>query len=202
MISVVQSTGKFRSSSSVASITSSAFGTQPTVGNYIIVAAAAAFGSDPNPWAFSDNQGNSYSVARTSAANNLLRVAIGYAKITTSSGSFTVTVDPNGSSFITGCAIEVAGLDGTAPLDQVNSNTGTSNSPTPGSITTTVADELIVAIAGDRNGTTTTTEPGAPWVLVFEEEAGNSFVRASMIYQIASATGSFNPQWTLGALLM
>jgi hypothetical protein len=197
----VQATAKFESSSSVDSITSAAFGSQPAVDNYIIVVAWAGFtGNDPSPFVFSDNQGNTYAVAVTSplTSSNNVRSAIGYAKIATSSGSFTVTVDPNTTTqFITAQAWEVSGLAASTPLDQTNTAAGTSTSPTSGSVTTTQADEILVAAFSDLGtGNSAITAPGAPWVDQFEEENGALFVRGSGQYQIVAATGTYSATWT------
>src|SRR6185437_4084920 len=88
-----------------------------------------------------DTQGNTY--AQATALNG---VAIWYAK-NIAGGGDTVTANFASTGFSVIYIHEYAGLDASAPLDQVSSQTGTGTAVSSGAKTTTQANELIFGYA-------------------------------------------------------
>jgi RHS repeat-associated protein len=111
-------------------------------------------------------------------------VALFYAKNVTGGSSFTVSA----STGDTVSVHEYSGVDQTSPLDQTNTNTGTSATVTSGSVTTATANELYFGAAwsGGNNNTWTA---GNGFTKREEEINNNTHERlASEDQVIASAT--------------
>lgn len=68
------------------------FGTLPTIGNRIIVAVAGRGNFGTADMSVSDNQGHTYSTANTVSEPTARTTGLYYCDVTTSSGTFTVTV--------------------------------------------------------------------------------------------------------------
>lgn len=131
------------------------FPSLPTVGNTVIVSAETY----NTTITIADNQGNTYSTVGEIQSDDTHRHAYLFsAPVTTSSGTFTVTVTLAANSFIVLHIYEWSGLDNASLIDQTStgkSDSGTAT-VTSGSITTTQADELIfMAVGGDSTATPT-----------------------------------------------
>jgi hypothetical protein len=135
------------------------FATLPTVGNTVIVSAETY----NTTMTAADNQSNSYSTANHIQSDDTHRHAyLFYAPVTTSSGTFTVTVEVAANSFIIVHIYEFSGLNNASLLDQTStgkSDSGTAT-VTSGSVTTTQADELIFMIVGGDSTATPTAGTG------------------------------------------
>jgi hypothetical protein len=172
------------------------FDSTPTVNNLILCAVSAYNGV--TTCTVSDNQGNTWaqSAERLSGGTGE-RSSLHYAVAATSSGTFTITVNPSGaSSDITIVIAEFSGMATSSVLGNVNNNGGTSTTPSSGSATTTVASELVVGALSHTGSDRTITEDGG-WTLIQEDEGGSSHMPISMIYQ-EPAAGTYNAGWTLG----
>jgi len=104
-----------------------------------------------------DSVGNTYQLAVPTARGTSLSQAIYYAKNinAAAAGANTVTVTLNAAApYVHVRALEYSGLDPTNPLDVGGSAKGTSATPNSGSVTTTVAQELVFG-AGRTLGTFT-----------------------------------------------
>ena len=102
-----------------------------------------------------DSAGNTYQIAVPTVRGSGLSQAIYYAKNikAAAAGANTVTVTFNvAAPFIDIRATEYSGLDPANPLDVGHSASGTSATPNSGSVTTTVAQELVFG-AGMTTGT-------------------------------------------------
>lgn len=110
-----------------AASSAGSFSVTPTVGRHVIVMVAVWHASTAGCSSITDNQSNTYTEhvdARGEGASTAA-VCIYSAKITTSSGTFTVTVNGSANSYWEWAMLEVSGLDGTTWFDKAGSNTGT-----------------------------------------------------------------------------
>ena len=124
-----------------------------TDGNLIVVGIETYNEAIPAD-AITDNYGNTYTKVNE-AVNGLNRVAIFYAKNIAGGATFTVSSLNINNRTLT--VQEYSGADPTNPLDQFNSNTGSSNAPNSGNVTTTTDGELYFGLAfGGLNNNTWT----------------------------------------------
>lgn len=126
------------------------------------------------------------------------RVFIAYGAITTGGSTCTVTVNPTGSNDKMYFNIsEYSGVNAT-PLDgTVVSNSGTSTAPTA-SITTTFANDVVVAFMTHTDNTNVVITPGSGWTEIKELESTTGLV-GSGIFQIVTTTATYTPNWTLAS---
>ncbi|MGH7341821.1 MAG: hypothetical protein ACREKH_15115, partial [Candidatus Rokuibacteriota bacterium] len=176
-----------------------AFPANVTSGSRLIVAGAVFLGTGaPAAVVVSDTLSTSYTVLSAVEpihGNARVFIACGLAS---SGGANTVTVDPTGSAFISFAIDEFAGADtGACPTVDGGSSTGDSNSPAD-SITTSVADELIIGVAtvGSSSNTVTYT-PGGSYTQIAEAEAGATVQTYSAVFRIATTATSYTVDWTL-----
>jgi len=126
-----------------------------------------------------------------------------------------ITVTLSGSGYITFCAIEVTGLQTSSPLDGAGSTNksgasqGANFTATPGTFSTTNANDLIVFTFDDGNMATTNTPTG--YTLVAKEDSGGAMEDGAAFYKIvsttltnenpsSSCTGNAGGQWDAVAL--
>jgi len=185
---------------------SDSFVTNPTAGRSVIVTAwgwrsAAAF----DVTSITDNQGNTYTLVKSSASPGVSNMCgvIGFAHNITASGTFTVTVNVNSSSYYRWAMLEVSGLD-TAGYDQTSTSTGNSTSPSTGNTgTLSSANELGIAVACVQ-GTISTIVVGGSWTEIIEDvdnsgsQAGESdrLDISATTAQSASWTATTSTNWT------
>jgi len=198
------------------------FGTAPAVGSTVIVPIAHGnFGDNfaPNNYvSVVDNQGNgTYSVVSIGQATGLQAQAhVAYKKITTSSGTFTLTYTfnlggaPNSSTtFIQMGAISFTGLTGVLDRSATDHALVTNTTSLVLATDATVAaNELVVALfVGDANdptlnivqntaGYTNPTNGGIPYL----DNDGTSVMGWRFDYQIVSAVGVQNSNWSFDAM--
>lgn len=171
-----------------------AYGSQPSLNNFIVVWVWCADSAASNTLAATDNAAtpNSYTKLVGPAGIISGNVAILVAKVTSlpGSGNLNVTVSNTNSTILVATTAEFAG--GTTSTDGSNSATGASGTPAPGSITTTVSNDLLLAVFEDPSAT----NPVTPTGYTNAGAENNSGLRIGQgVYQIASGTGSFNPTW-------
>lgn len=128
------------------------FPTLPAVGNAIFT-LVTCWNDDWAAGEVTDNQGHAAQVLdanRTLSGNTATAAIYRLNKVTTSSGTFTVTVNPGGASnYFEFVCVEVAGLLDTAAQDVNSLGTGTNDTPVLTSpATTTQADELLLGVCG------------------------------------------------------
>jgi hypothetical protein len=201
MATHIQSTG-VQSSGAVTS-QGKAFTSNITAGNRITVVIALFRNSigSPGVTSVTDNLGNTYvqrpSAFVQSAVDTHCGMDIWECKNITTGGTCTVTVTPNASSFTSFGITENSGSDTASPDDGVSTNTGTSTTPSTGNQTRSNAGIDFGGVTHTGATTTITEDTGAGWTLVFEaENATNQPINVE--YKIA-ASGTLNPDWTLGA---
>jgi hypothetical protein len=123
-------------------------------------------------------------------------------KIAGSGESRTVTVTVSDSLSVLGLQIyEYSGIDTSSPLDQTNSSTGTSTSPSSGSVTTTQANELlivgmIIRAETDYSGWTNSFNEQFD----FQFQVGSTYVRTYAGADcVVTATGTYSTTATTAA---
>ncbi len=209
-IAYVQDTGKV-SAEGVNTSTSGAFGTQPTVGNHIIVTGSGWNNANWDLTAVTDNQGNTYAIdAEVNVADNdppdtpRNGAFIASTKIATSSGSHTVTVDPQDASgnYIEWTAIEFSGLHATTHLHKTGTNSGYAAAGTDASVTAstanTVADCLVVAVCSVSNNDSalTLTTPTTGYTAVDVNQDAALTIGYQSSYKTVSGTETSSATWT------
>lgn len=145
-----------------------------------------------------DNKGNSYAQAKQQDISaNAEGTALWWSKNIMSSATFTVTVNPGGSSC--DCTLVIAEFSGVDPLADVyatNAATGDSTAPASGNVTTPANSYLLAALLTHGNTNRTLTENGS-WSLIAENEGGTSNIPASAIYRVPTS-GTYGASWTIG----
>jgi hypothetical protein len=156
----------------------------------------------------SDNQSNTYTKAVESpTVGSSKNVSVIFYTVTkATSGTFTVTVSSSGSAgstYLTCVALEYYGVAQTSPLDQTNSNSGTSiGTLATGNITTTSLEELIVAnCTSNLTISGTWTDPGAPWTQRYIESNGAAFEMGIGDDQIVTTTGTYSATFVINTSL-
>lgn len=145
-----------------------------------------------------DTVSTSYAAAITGTlADGLSRVHLIYGKAP-SSGANTVTVTFSQSGSGSCSADEFIGQHAT-PLDAAGTvSTGTSTAPSA-SVTSTVANDLIVGVMTQSGNASPTITPDAGWTQIGEEEVGTTDMPHSLIFKIVTTAQPYTPSWTLGA---
>ena len=96
---------------------------------------------------------------------------------------------------------EFQGLARTSPVDQTNSGTGSSASPLSGSVTTTVAKELLIGAIGVEGPESETFTPGGGWTALPRRgttgQSAASNITLHPEYRIVSATGGYQADGAL-----
>lgn len=155
--------------------------------------------NDPADWTISDTNTNTWvrvqDVVGYNDAND--NAAIYYA-LNCGGGANTVTVSGfNTASFATLVISEASGLDTTSALDTSGENAATSNSPTTGSVTSTVANTYWTsAVVHDQSGNQTITED---FTLVREEQDQSTYMPINVQYEIRTSTATQAHTWSFGS---
>lgn len=173
------------------------FGSLPTVG----CLAGIAVGTRNSAIAalvIGDNQGNTYGAPRAIGGDTNINVGIWLAPVVTSSGTFTIDVDDDNEEVNgTGLVFEVCGADASFVDDDGGFSNVDSASQSCDLANTTFSHDLVlgaIRLSNSASGVAITEAMG--WTLAGEREAGEEF---SMIYQQTTATGNFDPAWTLAS---
>lgn len=152
-------------------------------GNSVIVAVGSYFGGVI--FTISDNKSNSYTSDRIHSispdevyrSSNIL-----------GGSSHQVTITPNsGGQYLVAVIVEYSGMDSANPKDQTAEGANSGTAYTTSSVTTTLADELLVGwhrVAADIAWT-----PASGWTIVREIGDGNH--EAILQDRIVSSTGSY-----------
>lgn len=153
----------------------------------------------PTSWTISDTQTNSYVQQLTATGYNAGadKASIWYAA-NSASGANTVTASNfNTNSFITMVLSEASGLDTTSVLDTSGGQTGSSNSPTTGNVTSSTANTYWISmVVHDSGGNQTITESQT---LVREEQDQSTYMPINVQYEIRSSTATQAHTWSFGS---
>lgn len=136
-----------------------------------------------------DTTGNTYTLAVSDLPGSDYYCYLYFAP-NIKSGSNTITITSASSASMWGIAAEFTGVAAGAVVDGSGSNTGSNSNPGSCSLNVTAIGELVVGFSG---GSDAIGEAGTGYTLV--TTIGNQ----GMIYQIASATGTNEPEFHYGA---
>ena len=145
--------------------------------------------------AFSDNKGNSYSLAFGPTQNGTGDfVAIYYCKPTTVGAGHTLTGTATAASnFMTISAACYSGIAASTPLDKTASATGSGTALDSGNTATTAqADELIIGGGTVSGGSTVTWTAGSGFTLRSHVDAASVGGVSYVEDKIVAATGAYN----------
>ena len=191
---LVQNTAPCFSTSAVLSETCS-FSTLPTVGDVVVVGYSLGT-STTGVTKVTDNQTNGYVMEDDQPQNGSQASAFWCSVVQVSSGTFTVTVTPNGNQYVSMVLLEYSGVScnpDTAPVAATNAT-----SPfTCGSITTTVATDVLLTWANNNGGGTVTYTAPTGFTLEEQQSNGSTAQSGAIADQITSSTGTFSPTWTI-----
>lgn len=213
-IAYVRDLGKIRTSGSGLA-SSASFGTAPAVNNHIVSTITCYKSGDTTyTMTTSDNQSNSYTshaTARDSYSGGESISNIASAKVTTSSGTFTVTATASGSSvaYHTWSATEFSGMHATTWLDRTGTVVGTPGvNNTSVTVTTslnlTANDECAVSALNLFSFTTHGSIAATGYTNVFSEGDTTTYIGGAGAYKLISggtgATHSAAWSWTTNVL--
>ena len=185
----IQSVGA-QSSGTVASIAVT-FAGAGTAGNLIV---AAVIHYQVGVYTVTDGV-NVYIQKVSKTLNNDTASIWGVAAGDNSTLTITVT-NIGGNKYTSVGAAEFSGVD-TVTAAQTNSNSGTSTTPTTGSVTSVGDGALYVAALAHDNGTVSITPDGGFTEIYENESASNEPI--SVIFKIQTSAGALNPGWTFGS---
>lgn len=158
-ITLAQSIPAIAAIGNASSLASTAFGSNPTVGNYV-VAWAWGWSSDthtPASIAFTDSAGgNTWTTYHQDIAADLW-VAVGWMKVANTGATFKTTItNPGGSGSNSIVQAELSGVLAASPVDGTpTGTTGTTGIPAPGSMAFTTGSVVIAAFSSDQTTYTT-----------------------------------------------
>jgi hypothetical protein len=180
-------------SATSASVT---FDVTPRAGNTIVVAYSTK--GVITGESVTDNAGNgSYSLVTEDSLNaGVNSVHLFYKANIATTSSFQVTVSTTGSAI--SFAVVIMEIDGQAtPLNEFSgAGSGTSTTPTTGSITTTANNTFVVG-AFTHAGSDMTITPGSSWYEVQENEGGTTTAALGVEFKTGDIA-TYQATWTLG----
>lgn len=161
------------------------FDSLPTIGNRVV---ACVVGADPV--SVSDNQGHGTYTADSPGDESNFYTQIASVVVTTSSGTFTVTLTSTYGGAI--CVAEIADDEGLDVQYAELTPAGTDPNVGPSS-STTVANDLVIAMWGANAGSSTTT---GGYTELQEYDGTSSGLSLSVAYLVVAATGAQECTWT------
>lgn len=159
----------------------------PTNGNTLILTLRR--GTTTNVITSITQTGATWSKATQVAANSDSEI---WYSTAASSASATVKVTFTSSASVTGTIINVSewsGFSGSVTLDVSNTASGTSQNPTSPSITTTKANELLIA-ALSLGSTVSVSPPDSSFTALSATDTNAAFA-----YRIVGSTGTYSTTW-------
>ena len=178
----VYTTGSY----SGTTLTSAAQTTQATGSTFVIGAycytASVTF-------TMSDSKSNAYSLLGSQQNNTSDGISLAwYACVNGAGGSgHTFNIDCSVHTALFWYGIEIVGGGLTSGIvDQTYGNTGFLGNPTPGPVTTTQANELILSLF-TNNGTAITITPGNSFGTLLSD------ADSALMYRVVSSTGTYDP---------
>jgi hypothetical protein len=185
------------------STTTLSFTTTPTVGRAITVCIGHV-GADVT--SITDNQGgsNTYSLAigaSHSGSSSTRAFIFRCAKINTSSGTFTITLNTSGTgNYCLWSISEESGALDTSPTDKTSSAESTGTSVTPTTTATTQATEISYVVASGSNNGQNPHGYALPgdYTQIYKEDNAAAHHSGIIGSKVLSATGVQNPTitWT------
>lgn len=199
-VAYVKDTGIF-TASAFGATTNGSFGTLPAVGNHVFVGSALWTSGVLGIDAVTDNQSNSYAEDKDKGATSNTTATLYSCKVATSSGTFTITIDPASASgnYMNWCAVEFSGLDATTHLDRTGEGTNTTGDAlATASAANTTADGVAIGVAAIYNGDTDINigdTPPSGYTNIAVYENADAVIGYSFVYKIYSSSETSSAQW-------
>ncbi len=176
------------------------FAVLPTVGNHVFVVASGYHAAGDIAPTITDNQaGNTYA-SNSYLYSDPVFAFIYSVKVVGSSGTFTVSLDPTGSSnYITWRIIEVSGLATSSHLDQVGSTTATATSGTVTAAGANAQANMFVVAAMATSGSTNPqliSDPPSGYTSIYLFDNGSTGEPAEAAYKIITGAETSAASWT------
>jgi len=182
----------FQTSSSGSGANVSTTAGSHTGGNFIV--AVVAWEGSGTLSSVTDTAGNAYTLRTERRQVGAVAIQIAYAKNITGNASNSVTANFTGTiGFSSIRALQYSGIDTSAPADVEAGGNGSSTAATSGSVTTNLADELLINAAVNFGGGVTWS-PTSPWVTEVNENNN-----CAVDERIVSSTGSYSAAQTPSA---
>lgn len=195
----IQATGKI-TASGVSSFTIT-FGSLPAVGSGIVVGVLASTTSAFPAGSCTDNQGNSYSIAyqQDYPFGGRKSVIFYCPKISTSSGTFIITVNPAlGSLTFYGVAVEVGGVGGGLTIDVLTAGAqGISSAPNAGASTARTVNDVFSVGSFVTGVAQTTIAVNTGWTQELEELTTTPIGEIDSQVETAASGTAINISWTM-----
>jgi hypothetical protein len=111
------------------------------------------------------------------------------------SHTFTLTTNVNASGELIAC--EWTGVVASSPADAANSSSGTSTGATA-SLTTTNANDLVIAVVANSSGSATTgiTDPPTNYTSIYVQQDGSTLDAGETAFRNLSSSGAQSIAWT------
>lgn len=199
MATVIQDSGK--QTTGPFATTTLSFATLPVVGRHVAVLISNYDGVGNGIAAVTDNQGNTYTKQAEATDGATCCASLWTCEVVTSSGTFTVTLDPVTSSgnFASWVLVEISGLNLSPVLDKTgtnNSTTGDANATC--SAANDAASGIALGVAAVNNAVNdiniSDTPPTGSTQIAFEENANIAIGMSSVYKAVTGGTTSF--AWT------
>ena len=180
--------------SSVSTTLAVTLGTAPVAGN-ALVATVTTNATTRTVSSISGAGGTWSRIAAKAASGGNTET---WAALDVAGGSTTVTITLSSSGAGAAIVTEVGGVASSGATDVSGSASGANTrSLASGTVTTTNARDLLVAVAGYRGTTSITTNPASPWTTIARQT--NTTLTNSTAWQTATTSGSESASWTLSA---
>ena len=173
------------------------FGSATTTGNIIVVvvASGAPSGTLATHNTPTDNKGNTYTAGPT-LANSVpgSRLSIFYCENATGGAGHQVTATLSAANDMSMHILEISGAATSSSVDGSNTANTTAANLTTGSITTTNANDILIAAFTDHYNGWSSSSTDSGWVKSSAEETASSVV----FTQVVSATNTYTGTTTVG----
>ena len=192
-------------------VTSAGFAANPVVGNHLFVLVSGWNSAAFDLSAITDNQSNSYTInaesniSSSGADTPFCGASITSAKVTTSSGTFTITVDPQDGSgnYMEWVVAEYSGLDATTHLHKTGTNSAFAAAGTDANVTASAANTeancLVLACCSVSNSDTNlnlSDPPATGFTTLATNQDAQATIGFQSAYKIVSATETSSCTWT------
>ncbi len=168
----------------------------PVTADNFIVVSVSGWPNLPAATPVTDTLGNTYSIAGTVLVSQGAYSAIYYAK-NVKGGTDTVTVNTvNSGGQISMVIAEFGGVNTVSPLDGTAGTVGSGTVPSSGTMTPSLAGDLVIG-SGTHNGNTVTTAGTGFSMLAIPTEDSNSHQPLAMEYQILSGNAQTSSTFSL-----
>lgn len=202
-ITLVQQNGGQKNAQDTNSLTV-AYNAATTSGHFLALAATLNYTPSMPTTSVSDSKSNSWTRAVTQNNGGAVGCEVWYMANAAGGSSHTVTFGVGATSSIISMAImEFAGAALTATLDQTNSASGTSTTPSSGAVTAAV-DAIVIGVCAIDQTNESPINPTANWTNIFTNFAGTSAtafgvlsgINVEVLGELTSISGSKTATFT------